>query len=101
MSGSWIFIVVIVLLFNSITEPPVLYGVGYFLLWAAIILNLAVSRFSINVLNCFLDFIPCVSSKYFFDSDYFDYLLVGRAHNSLLLPIPVNPRILEEVDTFE
>ncbi|KAI6176379.1 Piezo-type mechanosensitive ion channel component [Aphelenchoides bicaudatus] len=43
LSGAWIFVVVIVLLFNSITEPPVLYGLGYFVLWTAIILNLVIS----------------------------------------------------------
>lgn len=88
LSGAWIFVVVIVLLFNSITEPPVLYGLGYFVLWTAIILNLVVSfrTQSLDLLS--LDLVPCIPPKHLCYFDYFNSLLVGCSCCTLLLPIP-------------
>ncbi|KAI6200835.1 Piezo-type mechanosensitive ion channel component [Aphelenchoides besseyi] len=43
LSTSWVFVVGAVLLLNSMTEPPVLYALGYFLLWTTFICTLVVS----------------------------------------------------------
>ncbi|KAH7730984.1 FAM38A protein 1 [Aphelenchoides avenae] len=39
----WIFVVALVLLLNSLTSPPVLYGLGYFILWTILVVDLHIS----------------------------------------------------------
>ncbi|CAD5227621.1 unnamed protein product [Bursaphelenchus xylophilus] len=43
LASIWIFVVALVLLYNCLTEPPVLYALGYFVLWSGLICNLVIS----------------------------------------------------------
>ncbi|CAD5221573.1 unnamed protein product [Bursaphelenchus okinawaensis] len=43
LASIWIFVVALTLLYNCLTEPPVLYALGYFVLWSGLVCNLVIS----------------------------------------------------------